>query len=203
MRRYSQKEKDEILEFIEKHTIADACEKYGVSKYAINCWKGWSRKNRKDSHDKWKSGVGKDYYKDPEVRKRMNSHQRNFRAKNPDYAKESDKKGRFKHRFKKLSEYSNRNFFRRGIKDYYKLTAFDLWKIAKKQKLICPISGIKLNASNISVDHILPISRGGTNEPSNVRLVHKWINLMLGIHTDEDFLKMCRVIVDYNDNRLI
>lgn len=121
---------------------------------------------------------------------------------NPLADKVYDKKSRDAHRFKKLAEYSNRNCYRKGLKDYHKLSAGELWVIAKKQRLICPISGIKLNGDNLSVDHITPISKGGSNLPDNVRLVHKWVNFMLHTHSDEEFFTMCKLILDYQKSKL-
>lgn len=54
----------------------------------------------------------------------------------------------------------------------------------------------------MSVDHIFPVSKGGSNDPSNIRLVEKWTNIMLGTHTDDEFIEMCRLIVKFNDKKL-
>ena len=94
--------------------------------------------------------------------------------------------------FKKRANVTNSMAKMKNIEG--KITALDLWKIAKKQKLICPFCGLKLNASNMSVDHIIPTSQGGKNISSNVRLVHLWVNKMRLDYKDEDFIKMCRLI---------
>ena len=199
-RRYSEEFKFQVMDYRKDHTIEETCLKFNVSRYSINKWRGWVRKNQKVTNQKWYKEHRDKYFSKPENRQRINAWMSNFRKENPEKVKDTDKKGRDKRRFKKLAEYSNRNFFRKGLKDYHLLTAFDLWKIAKKQKLICPFTGFKLTKENMSVDHILPVSKGGSNHPSNIRLIHKWVNLMLGVHSDEDFLVMCRKIVDF-DNR--
>lgn len=40
-----------------------------------------------------------------------------------------------------------------------------------------------------SIDHILPRSAGGSNEPENMRLAHFWCNAARGadLYADEDF----------------
>lgn len=194
---YNEEFKSQVMEYEQTHTIRETCEKFNVSKYSINKWKGWVRKNQKLTNQKWYKEHRDNYFSILENKERHRMLIARFRKEHPEKVKISDKKGRDRRRFKKLAEYSNRNYFRKGIKEYYKLAAFDLWKIAKKQKLICPLSGIKLNKENMSVDHILPISKGGTNEPSNIRLVHKWVNLMLGVHSDQDFFAMCETVIDY------
>lgn len=200
---YTQEQKEEIMDFLKTSTIEKTCLKFGVSKYSINKWKGWVRKNVKESNSNWYLKHGENYYSIEKNREKLRQNVRNFRKSNPEKGKSYGAKSRARSRFKKLAEYSNRNFFRKKIKGFYKLTAFDLWKQAKKQKLICPISGIRLNKENISVDHITPISKNGTNEPNNIRLVHKWVNLMLGIHSDEDFFAMCKTITSFQENLTI
>lgn len=202
MRRYTEEFKCQVMNYVKNHTIAETCEKFNVSKYSINKWKGWNRKNQSLTNKKWYQNNGKEYYSNPDNKERHNDQAARFRRNNPEKTKIIEKKGRDKRRFKKLAEYSNRNFFRKGLKDYYLLTAFDLWKIAKKQKLICPFTGFKLTKENMSVDHVLPVSKGGSNHPSNIRLIHKWVNLMLGVHSDDDFLKMCQIIIDYKNRAL-
>lgn len=38
--------------------------------------------------------------------------------------------------------------------------------------MLCVLTGRKLNRDNISLDHIVPLSKGGSNEPNNLRFVH-------------------------------
>jgi 5-methylcytosine-specific restriction endonuclease McrA len=81
-----------------------------------------------------------------------------------------------------------------------RLTPWDLWKIAHRQKMVCPLTGEKLTRDNISVDHIVPRSKGGKNVPSNVRLTTKEINWFKRTMTDEELLVMCRTVVSHMSN---
>ena len=96
---------------------------------------------------------------------------------------------------------TRRQVFRRLAKNsnkHYKLnfiTAFDLWKIAKKQKLLCSFTGQRLTIDNMSVDHIIPKSKGGLNIPSNIRLTLKSVNVARSNMTDDEFLSLCKLIV--------
>ena len=84
-----------------------------------------------------------------------------------------------------------------------KLHPFDLWKIAKRQKLICPLTGEKLTRDNISVDHIVSRCQGGKNIPSNVRLTTRDINWFKRTMTDEELLVLChKVIKNFSIKRL-
>ena len=81
----------------------------------------------------------------------------------------------------------------RGIKG--EASAFDLWCILKKQKMICPFTGIRLDRKNFSIDHIIPVSRGGENAKNNIRIVHKMANRMRWNANDLIFIDMCKLIV--------
>ena len=100
-------------------------------------------------------------------------------------------------------EYNRRRVFKKlacSVNAVYKdnkITAFDLFKIAKRQRLRCALTGIKLNSENMSVDHILPKSKGGLNILSNIRLVLLPINIARMDMTDEEFVNLCEGVVNY------
>jgi 5-methylcytosine-specific restriction endonuclease McrA len=103
-------------------------------------------------------------------------------------------KYRNRHPLKKMMQYANAN--KRGYED--KITAFDLWKIVRKQKLLCPLSGRRLTPSSISIDHILPGSKGGKNVVANIRLTDKDANIAKNKLTDAEFISLCREVVKNN-----
>lgn len=72
--------------------------------------------------------------------------------------------------------------------------AFDLWKLARKQKLRCAYTGEKLTKENISLDHKTPIFRGGTNAIENLQLVCYDVNLAKNFMLENDFIHMCHAI---------
>ena len=82
-----------------------------------------------------------------------------------------------------------------------KIKPFDLWKIAKKQKLQCALTGDILDRKNISLDHIVPLSKGGKNIVSNVRLVTKDANFMKNSHSDEELLELCKKVVNNHSSK--
>ncbi len=64
----------------------------------------------------------------------------------------------------------------------------DLVKIWKQQKGKCYFTGIPLiPGETSSIEHLIPISRGGTNNENNIKFVHLTINCMKRDMTEEEF----------------
>jgi 5-methylcytosine-specific restriction endonuclease McrA len=117
------------------------------------------------------------------------------RKSDPEYIKRKNSWGRrLKDKpFARLAYFSN-NWYKNG-----RISAFDLWKIARKQKLKCALSGEKLTNENMSIDHIVSKSKGGLNIPSNVRLVLKPINTARQTMTDKEFIELCKKVVRHSN----
>jgi len=86
---------------------------------------------------------------------------------------------------------------RKKFTHFTKITAMDLYHVVKKQKCRCALTGQKLKANTISVDHIVALSNGGKNEIDNIRLVHVDINRMKLAYDDATFLENCRLVVNH------
>ena len=78
------------------------------------------------------------------------------------------------------------------------ITYFDFWKLAKKQKLICPLTGRKLTNETISIDHIKPIGNGGKHELDNLRLVCLDANIARNDLGDANFFQLCKDVALFN-----
>lgn len=64
----------------------------------------------------------------------------------------------------------------------------DLVKIWKQQEGKCWYTGIPLiPGETSSIEHLIPISRGGTNDENNIKFVHLTINCMKRDMTEEEF----------------
>lgn len=111
------------------------------------------------------------------------------RSKSPYWQRKSGYQRYKCHTFKTIARYTNKRC------KIGKVTAQDLWSCAKKQKLCCPISGEKLTTKNISIDHIIPLSKGGTNTLDNLRLVTRAVNIAKHTMSDAEFLSFCQNIV--------
>ena len=66
----------------------------------------------------------------------------------------------------------------------------------------CALTGVDLVLGHgAAVDHVLPKSRGGLKEVTNIRWVHKDANYAKGTMTDHEFFDLCSRICEYADNR--
>jgi hypothetical protein len=61
----------------------------------------------------------------------------------------------------------------------------------------CAVSGLRLTPENVSIDHILPVIKGGTHELRNLRLVVWGVNDAMGALEDAEFIQLCIQIADY------
>ena len=80
------------------------------------------------------------------------------------------------------------------------LSTRSLWKdlkaIWEKQSGRCIFTGDELVPGvNASLDHIVPLSRGGTNSLDNVQWVLYRVNKMKGDMLESEFLDMCRKVL--------
>ena len=78
------------------------------------------------------------------------------------------------------------------------ISKFDLFNIAKKQKLICALTGRKLTLNNISPDHIIPKARGGQSIPENIQLVTIEANRAKHMMNNNDFINLCLDVINFN-----
>jgi len=70
------------------------------------------------------------------------------------------------------------------------------------QQCRCALTNITLTVDNVSVDHIVPLGKGGTHELSNLRLVTAQVNIALWDGSDEEFFEMCRAATNARLNWL-
>jgi len=67
----------------------------------------------------------------------------------------------------------------------------DMKDLLNKQGFKCAISGRPLSPDNCSLDHIMPLSRGGTHTLNNAQLVRVEVNHAKGQMTEEELLALC------------
>jgi CRISPR/Cas system Type II protein with McrA/HNH and RuvC-like nuclease domain len=66
-------------------------------------------------------------------------------------------------------------------------------RLPRRQRLFvlqggrCALTGLSLAGQKVHVDHILPVSRGGSDEDSNLQLVVRQANMAKGNDTVEEF----------------
>ena len=97
---------------------------------------------------------------------------------------------------KKLKQRTFQRLSRSYIKQGIMLTPMDLWKMAKRQKGLCPLTGLRLKGNVISLDHIIPKSKGGSNDISNLRLTLFVANQAKHSCSDEEFFNLCKAVIN-------
>lgn len=120
------------------------------------------------------------------------------KSKKKKYQRDSLRKFLKRHCFYRLLKNLKKNLRQKGYEYPKNLTVFSIWYLAKKQKLKCAISGIKLNNDNLSIDHIIPLSKGGSSEITNLQLVEKKINLMKHDMSVRELITMCNIIIEHS-----
>lgn len=79
------------------------------------------------------------------------------------------------------------------LKENKELSLLDIWT---EQKGRCKITGIKLIPGNTaSLDHIVPISKGGTNKRENLQFIHIALNCMKQDKTEEEFKTLLKLLL--------
>jgi hypothetical protein len=177
--------KEEIKQYAWANGVTAASQQYKLSPFIIRKLVGWNK-------DEQKAFLARVREQQKETRKKRRKEQLD-RWNNLPKVKEKrlkwTKRWRNLHILASLASPANCKYGFLG-----RVSPLDLWGIAKRQKMICPYSGQRLTADNVSLEHIIPISRGGTHTKDNVRLVHMWANLMKLNCSLEDFKKMIACI---------
>lgn len=98
---------------------------------------------------------------------------------------------------KKLNDF---NYKENKISNNYILDKQDAYLRITKNP-VCYLTGRKINLENSSeyqLDHILPVSKGGSNELSNLGLACKDANRAKNDFILEDFINLCKEILIHN-----
>ena len=77
------------------------------------------------------------------------------------------------------------------------ITAKQVLELVKQQGYRCPISNRELTPETASLDHIVPLGRGGDHDIGNVWIVHHEVNSAKGTLTLEEFVRLCREVVKH------
>jgi len=79
-----------------------------------------------------------------------------------------------------------------------KVTAEALYRKLQRQQFRCALSGVLMEPDDASLDHIVPLSKGGEHNMDNVQVVHKDVNRMKGQMSQEEMVNWCRKIAQWN-----
>lgn len=83
-----------------------------------------------------------------------------------------------------------------------RITITDLRAMLAQQDYRCALTGRELTPENCSMDHIVPLSKGGAHSKENAQLVVIEANKAKGMMTEEEFAQLCRDVVAEKDRKL-
>jgi hypothetical protein len=84
--------------------------------------------------------------------------------------------------------------FNAGGKD---VIASELLSLAESQSFRCALTGIRLTPESSSLDHIVPVSDGGSHEIDNLQWVDRRINAMKRDMPVDEFIELCRLVAKH------
>lgn len=77
------------------------------------------------------------------------------------------------------------------------VTSKMILKLIEGQSYQCALSGRKLTPETASLDHIVPLSRGGEHSIENLWVVDVQVNAAKGTLTTEEFQALCQEVVEH------
>ena len=81
------------------------------------------------------------------------------------------------------------------------VTGRQIMNLIEKQDFRCALSGRKLTPETASLDHIIPLSRGGQHDIRNLQVLEHQVNTAKGTLTMEEFLSLCRDVTHHKSQQ--
>ena len=77
------------------------------------------------------------------------------------------------------------------------LKGSDIFEILERQGFRCNLTGVPLTPDTASIDHIIPLSKGGSHTKANAQIILNSVNQAKGSMTQSEFVEMCRLVVEH------
>ena len=77
------------------------------------------------------------------------------------------------------------------------VTAKMIFGLLEKQQDRCALTGCELTPETASLDHIRPLSRGGSHELNNLWVIGHHVNSAKGSLTVDEFVALCREVASH------
>jgi hypothetical protein len=78
------------------------------------------------------------------------------------------------------------------------VTAKMILEMIEHQGRRCALSGRELTPETASLDHIMPLSRGGVHDLGNLWVVDHRVNTAKGTLTVDEFIALCQEVTDHH-----
>jgi 5-methylcytosine-specific restriction endonuclease McrA len=87
------------------------------------------------------------------------------------------------------------------------ITTKQILNLLEQQGKRCALTGWPLTPETASIDHVIPLSKGGDHSIDNAQIVDYRVNLAKGTMTNDEFIEMCMAVAEnahksMRDNRL-
>ena len=77
----------------------------------------------------------------------------------------------------------------------------ELHGLLQKQCHLCDLSGLPLGPKEASIDHVIPVSDGGTSGIGNLQWLHPEVNRMKGTLSLSRFVELCSLVAGRHGGR--
>lgn len=81
--------------------------------------------------------------------------------------------------------------------DKVTVTAKMIMQLIESQRFCCSLSGRELKPETASLDHVVPLARGGNHDVSNLSVVDQQVNSAKGTMTVDEFVQLCRDVANH------
>ncbi|MEX0678358.1 MAG: HNH endonuclease [Pirellulales bacterium] len=86
-----------------------------------------------------------------------------------------------------------------GEKELERIKVPEIMALLERQNFRCALTGQRLTPSNASLDHVIPVSRGGAHAIENMQVVLTSVNHAKGTMTQDEFIQLCHEVVAWAD----
>ncbi len=88
----------------------------------------------------------------------------------------------------------------RSTSSRHRITKQEVIDLLESQAYRCALTGWELTPHTASLDHQIPVSRGGEHCIQNAQALHEDVNRAKGSLTNEEFVVLCRAVVCHDDS---
>jgi 5-methylcytosine-specific restriction endonuclease McrA len=76
------------------------------------------------------------------------------------------------------------------------VTATSVVRMLEYQDYRCALTGRRLTPDVAALDHVVPVRNGGKHVIENAQILHKIVNRAKSTMTNDEFIQMCREVVE-------